>query len=119
MDPVAAGFGDLGGKVPQAVSAKAAETLQGLFDQNGCICLFCMQHYTEVRQIISLGCDSLATDPLADFPDMQMQAVEQLAASFEQFSHEDDRIGRKILKALSVMFESSYRLVAWFLQKKP
>eukprot|EP00929_Paragymnodinium_shiwhaense_P080075 TRINITY_DN41742_c0_g1_i1.p1 TRINITY_DN41742_c0_g1~~TRINITY_DN41742_c0_g1_i1.p1 ORF type:complete len:942 (+),score=299.47 TRINITY_DN41742_c0_g1_i1:239-2827(+) len=118
MDPAAAGF-EFGQKIPQPVASKAAETLQALFDQNGCICLFCMQHYKEVRQIISLGCDSLATDPLAAFPEMQVQAVEQLAASFDKFSAEDERLGRKILKALSTLFESSYRLVAWFLQNHP
>merc|ERR1711865_44696 len=68
--------------------------------------------------MVALGCDSLATDPLADFPDMQQQAVEQLAASFEKFS-QDERLGRKVLKALAMMFESSYRLVAWFLREHP
>lgn len=67
--------------------------------------------------MVSLGCDSLVTDPLTEFPDMQQQAAEQLALAFEKFSADDERLGRKVLKALAVLFESSYRLVVWFLQK--
>lgn len=116
LDPRAAGF-ELIDKPPQRIQAKASETLQALFEQNGHICLFCMQHYTEVKQMVSLGCDSLANDPLNDFPEMQQQAAEQLALAFEKFSADDERLGRKVLKALAVLFESSYRLVVWFLQK--
>eukprot|EP00927_Polykrikos_kofoidii_P042627 TRINITY_DN3665_c0_g1_i1.p1 TRINITY_DN3665_c0_g1~~TRINITY_DN3665_c0_g1_i1.p1 ORF type:complete len:938 (-),score=200.65 TRINITY_DN3665_c0_g1_i1:99-2912(-) len=115
VDPTAAGT-ELNTKPPQTVSQKACETLQALFEQNGHICLFCMQHYTDVRQMVALGCESLAADPLAEFPDMQQQAVVQLAASFEKFAIEDERMGRKILKALCMLFESSYHLVAWFLK---
>merc|ERR1719265_1671110 len=118
VDPVAAGF-DMAKMPPQGVAQRATETLQALFEQNGHICLFCMQHYAEVRQMIALGCDSLATEPLADFPDLQEKAVQQLSASFDRFAMQDERVGRKILKALSTMFESSYRLVAWYLQQYP
>lgn len=116
LDPRAAGF-ELIDKPPARVQSKASETLQALFEQNGHICLFCMQHYTEVKQMVSLGCDSLASDPLTEFPEMQQQAAEQLALAFEKFSADDERLGRKMLKALAVLFESSYRLVVWFLQK--
>jgi len=116
VDPAGAGV-ELRSKPPEDVVHKASETLQALFEQSGHICLFCMQHYVEVRQMASLGCDSLASDPLAEFPDMQQQAVTQLSASFERFAAQDERLGRKILKTLAVLFESSYRLVAWFLQQ--
>jgi len=115
LDPQAAGV-ELRQKPPLNVVQKATETLQALFEQNGHICLFCMQHYTEVKQMIALGCESLAMDPLTEFPEMQQQAVGVLVASFEKFSLTDEKIGRRILKALTVMFESSYRLVSWFLQ---
>merc|ERR1719188_800797 len=69
--------------------------------------------------MITLGCESLAMDPLTEFPDMQQQAVEQLANSFEKFAVTDERIGRKILKALTALFESSYNLCAWFLEEHP
>jgi len=118
VDPAAAGF-ELHQRPPPAVLQKASETLQALFEQSGHICLFCMQHYTEVKQMVSLGCESLSMDPLNEFPEMQQQAVDQLVASFERFSARDERLGRKILKALAVLFESSYRLVNWFLQNKP
>eukprot|EP00933_Yihiella_yeosuensis_P033308 TRINITY_DN27045_c0_g1_i2.p1 TRINITY_DN27045_c0_g1~~TRINITY_DN27045_c0_g1_i2.p1 ORF type:complete len:343 (+),score=86.87 TRINITY_DN27045_c0_g1_i2:59-1087(+) len=118
IDPKAAGF-ELREMPPSEVSQKAAETVQALFDNNGHICLFCMQHYAEVKQLVALGADSIAADPLGDFPDMQQQAVEQLTASYEKFSVKDERIGRKLLKALSMLFESSYQLVVWFLQQKP
>lgn len=118
LDPVAAGV-ELSSKPPADVLQKASETLQALFERNGHICLFCMQHYAEVRQIVSMGCDSLALDPLTDFPQMQQQAVEQLLASYDKFSVDDDRITRRVIKALSCLFESSYRLVAWFLQQHP
>jgi len=100
---------------PQNVVQKATDTLQALFEQNGHICLFCMQHYTEVKQMVALGSESLAMDPLTDFPDMQEQAVGVLMVSFEKFAVTDEKIGRRILKALNAMFESSYRLVSWFL----
>merc|ERR1719336_2027316 len=103
LDPLAAGV-ELREKPPQSVVQKATETLQALFEQNGHICLFCIQHYTEVKQMVALGCESLAMDPLTDFPDMQQQAVTQLMASFEKFSVNDERLGRKILKALTVLF---------------
>lgn len=118
VEPAAAGV-DLARAPPADVVQKASDTLQALFEQNGHICLFCIQHFTEVRQMIALGCDSLAIDPLVEFPEMQQQAVEQLAASFERFSVQDDRLGRKILRALSALFESSYHLVAWFLRTHP
>lgn len=114
IDPSAAGF-ELHTQPPTNVLQKASETLQALFEQNGHICLFCMQHFTEVKQMTSLGCDSIAMDPLTDFPELQQQAVTQLVASFDKFSGSSERLGRKILKALAVLFESSYRLVAWFL----
>mmetsp|Transcript_123612 Transcript_123612/g.357533 ORF Transcript_123612/g.357533 Transcript_123612/m.357533 type:complete len:857 (-) Transcript_123612:81-2651(-) len=118
LDPKAAGV-DLREKPPQQVANQATETLQALFEQNGHICLFCMQHYTEVKQIVSLACDSLSMDPLTDYPEMQQQAVTQLIDAFERFSVHDERLGRRILKALTVLFESSYRLVFWFLQNHP
>lgn len=118
VDPVAAGF-DMAEMPPQAVAHQATETLQALFEQSGHICLFCMQHYAEVRQMVALGCDSLATDPLADFPDLQEKAVDQLSVSFDRFAVQDERIGRKVLKALSALFESSCRLVAWYLKNNP
>jgi len=116
VDPVAAGF-ELTAKPPASIVQKAVEVLQSLFEQNGHICLFCMQHYKDVRLMVSLGCESLAMEPLADFPDMQQQAVELLYDSFDRFAVQDERLGRKILKALGVLFESSYRLVIWFLQQ--
>jgi len=116
IDPRAAGI-ELSAKPPAQVLQKASETLQALFEQNGHICLFCMQHYSEVRQMVAMGCDSLALDPLTEFPQMQQQAVDLLMTSFEKFSADDERISRKILKALTVLFESSYHLVAWFLQQ--
>jgi len=115
IDPVAADF-QLRMPPPQALRNQAVETLQALFEQNAHVCLFCMQHYTEVKLMIAMGCDSLCMDPLAAFPDMQQQAVDQLSASFEKFSATDEKLGRKILKALANIFESSYRLVAWFLR---
>jgi len=118
MDPVAAGV-ELSSKPPAGVMQKANETLQALFERNGHICLFCMQHYSEVKQMVSMGSDSLALDPLKDFPQMQQQAVGQLIVSYEKFSVGDDRISRKIMKALTALFESSYHLVAWFLQNNP
>jgi len=118
IDPVAAGF-ELNTKAPAAVVQKASEVLQALFEQNGHICLFCMQHYTEVKLMVALGCESIAIDPLTEFPEMQQQAAEQLAASFEKFAVHDERLGRKILKALAVLFESSYHLVVWFLKSQP
>lgn len=118
VDPAAAGF-ELSTKPPQKVVDKASETLKALFEQNGHICLFCMQHYTEVRQMVELGCMSLMTEPLVEFPQLQQQAVTQLAASFEKFADKDEKLGRKIRKALAVLFESSYRLVAWFLEQNP
>lgn len=118
IDPAAAGF-ELHERPPTEVLQKATETLQALFEQNGHICLFCIHHYSEVKQMVALGCDSLAMDPLTEFPDMQQQAVGQLASSFERFSARDERLGRKILKALTVLFESSYHLVAWFLREQP
>merc|ERR1719436_2347665 len=102
---------------PSVVLQKATETLQALFEQNGHICLFCMQHYSEVKPMVLMGCESLAMDPLTDFPQMQQQAVDQLAASFDRFSVNDEKVAKKILKALAVLFESSYPLVAWFLKK--
>ncbi|CAE8644618.1 unnamed protein product, partial [Polarella glacialis] len=72
-----------------------------------------------VKQMVALGAESLAADPLSEFPDMQQQAVEQLAASYEKFSVKDERLGRKLLKALRMLFESSYQLVVWFLQQQP
>lgn len=118
LDPVAAGV-ELSCKPPADVMQKASDTLQALFERNGHICLFCMQHYAEVRQIVSMGCDSIALDPLTDFPQMQQQAVDQLRASFEKFSVDDERISRKIMRALTALFESSYHLVACFLQHYP
>jgi len=118
MDPRSAGL-EMSAKAPDLVQKKATETLQALFEQNGHICLFCMQHYSEVRQMVAMGCDSIALDPLAQFPQLQQQAVEQLMASFEKFSVDDERTAKKILKALTVLFESSYQLVAWFLQQHP
>jgi hypothetical protein len=118
IDPVPAGF-QLNSQPPPEVVQKATETLQALFEQNGHICLFSMQHYTEVKIMVAMGCECLAMDPLTEFPDMQKQAVEQLSASFEKFSVTDERLGRKILKALMVLFESSYQLCAWYLQGHP
>jgi len=114
LDPKAAGV-ELIKQPPSSLVQKATETLQALFEQNGHICLFCMQHYTEVRQMVSLGCESLCIDPLMDFPEMQQQAVSLLLTAFEKFV-EDERLVRKILKALTGLFESSYQLVSWFLQ---
>lgn len=118
LDPKAAGV-EFRGKPPQQAVHQATETLQALFEQNGHICLFCMQHYIEVKQIVSLACESLCTDPLTDFPEMQQQAVTQLVSAFERFAVHDERLGRRILKALTALFESSYRLVCWFLQDRP
>jgi len=115
VDPVKAGF-ELQERPPQAVLRKACEALQTLFEQSGHICLFCMGYYTDVKLMVSLGAESLAADPLAAFPDMQQQAVEQLATSFEKFAPEDEKLGKKILKALTNLFETSYHLVVWFLQ---
>jgi len=118
MDPQSAGL-EMSTKAPEVVQKKATETLQALFEQNGHICLFCMQHYSEVRQMVAMGCDSIALDPLKQFPQMQQQAVDELNALYEKFSVDDERTAKKILKALTVLFESSYQLVAWFLQKNP
>eukprot|EP00928_Gymnodinium_smaydae_P096890 TRINITY_DN8648_c0_g3_i1.p1 TRINITY_DN8648_c0_g3~~TRINITY_DN8648_c0_g3_i1.p1 ORF type:complete len:872 (+),score=201.47 TRINITY_DN8648_c0_g3_i1:96-2711(+) len=118
IDPGGAGV-ELSMKPPQEVVQQANETLQALFDKNGHICLFCMQHFQDVKQMVSLGCDSLSTDPLAEFPEMQEQAVEELAAAFERHGVQEEKLARKILKALCVLFESSYNLVAWFLRTHP
>lgn len=101
-----------------AVVQKAGETLHALFERNGHICLFCMKHYTEVKQILLVGCESIVSDPLSDHPQMQ-QAIELFSAAFEKFAMKDERLGRKLLKALTVLFESSYQLVVWFLQQHP
>lgn len=115
IDPVASGF-ELCTSPPTAVLQKANETLQALFEQNAHICIVCMQTYTEVQKMVALGCDSLSMDPLTDKPELQQQAVTQLVASFDKFSCTNDKLGWKIRKALAVLFESSYRLVAWFLK---
>lgn len=121
VDPAATGL-KLTTEPPKQVTKSALETLQVLFEQNGHICLFCMVHYPDAKQMLSLGCDSLAADPLVDFPDMQQQAVEQLAVSFEKVSAGgpagDERLCRRIMKALSCLFESSMILVSWFLQTR-
>jgi len=103
-------------KPPARIETKASDTLQALFEQSGHICLFCMQHFTDVKQVVAMGCDILAQDPLRDFPDMQQQAVEQLCASSQKF-FTDECLSTKILKSLAVLFESSYRLVVWFLRR--
>lgn len=102
-----------------AVVQKAGETLHALFERNGHICLFCMKHYTEVKQILLVGCESIVSDPLSDHPQMQQEAIELFSAAFEKFAMKDERLGRKLLKALTVLFESSYQLVVWFLQQHP
>ncbi|CAE7354767.1 HCc2 [Symbiodinium natans] len=102
-----------------AVVQKANETLQALFERNGHICLFCMKHYTEVKQILLVGCESIVSDPLSDHPQMQQEAIELFSGAFEKFAMKDERLGRKLLKALTVLFESSYQLVVWFLQQQP
>jgi hypothetical protein len=114
LDPKAVGM-ELVAKPPSSLHEKAKDTLQQLFEQSAHVCLFCMKHYTEVNMMISLGCDALVIDPLVQFPDMQKQAVEQLVEAFEKFADEE-KLCRKILKALANLFESSHRLVAWFLQ---
>jgi len=114
IDCISAGI-ELVDKVPTKVYNKAVETLQNLFEQSAHVCLFCMQHYQEVKLVISTASDSLAIDPLANFPAMQQQAVEQLANSFEKFA-EDKQLVRRVLKALAALFESSHSLVGWFLE---
>lgn len=104
---------------PTALVQKACETLQALFERNGQICLFCMKHYAEVKQIILVGCESIVADPLSDHPEMQQEAIELFVGALEKFATKDERLSRKLLKALTVLFESSYQLVAWFLQEHP
>lgn len=118
VEPNAPGY-ELNCVPPKQVQQKASETMQQLFEQNGHICLFCMQHYIDVKHIVALGCDCLLVDPLLDFPDLQQQAADQLTEAFDKFVTSDESLGRKILKALSGLFESSYRLVVWYLQKSP
>lgn len=118
LDPKGAGM-ELRQDPPKQLRQKTSETIQALFEQNGHICLFCMQHYADVKQMVALGCDSLSADPLTDFPDLQQQAVMQLISAFEKFAVEDEHLGGTILKALNSLFESSYSLVAWYLQQHP
>jgi len=113
IDPVNAGF-ELLVKPPTSVYNKAVETLQNLFEQSAHVCSFCMQHYSEVKLVVSTASDSLSHDPLADFPEMQQEACTQLASAFEKFA-DDEKLTRKILKALASLFESSHNLVYWFL----
>mmetsp|Transcript_13228 Transcript_13228/g.30204 ORF Transcript_13228/g.30204 Transcript_13228/m.30204 type:complete len:474 (+) Transcript_13228:3-1424(+) len=118
IDAPAAGV-ELRMQPPAALTQKACETLHALFERNGHICLFCMKHYTEVKQVILVGCESIVSDPLSDHPEMQQEATELFTAAFEKFAMKDERLCRKLLKALTVLFESSYQLVAWFLQQHP
>eukprot|EP00913_Durusdinium_trenchii_P016899 g15887.t1 len=111
---------------PSSLVQKACETLQALFERNPHICIFCMKHYAEVKQIILVGCDSIVADPLSDHPEMQQEAIELFIGAFEKFAMKDERLSRKLLKAtlwipcaLTGLFESSYQLVAWFLQQHP
>lgn len=118
IDAPAAGV-ELRRQPPTALVQKACETLQALFERNGQICLFCMKHYAEVKQIILVGCESIVADPLSDHPEMQQEAIELFVSALEKFAMKDERLSRKLLKALTVLFESSYQLVAWFLQEHP
>lgn len=118
IDAPAAGV-ELRQQPPTALVQKACETLQALFERNGQICLFCMKHYAEVKQIILVGCESIVADPLSDHPEMQQEAIELFVGALEKFATKDERLSRKLLKALTVLFESSYQLVAWFLQEHP
>ncbi|CAJ1421623.1 unnamed protein product [Effrenium voratum] len=118
IDAPAAGV-ELRGQPPTALVQKACETLQALFERNGHICLFCMKHYAEVKQILLVGCDSIVADPLSNHPEMQQEAIDLFTSAFEKFAMKDERLSRKLLKALTVLFESSYQLVVWFLQQHP
>jgi len=118
LDPAAAGF-ELREQPPAFLKQTALEVLQGLFEHSGYITLFCMQHYPEVKHFIAVGCESIAADPLPNNPDSQTEAIELLAAAFERFAVKDDRLGRKALKALQMLFESKYNLVVWYLQQHP
>lgn len=118
IDAPAAGI-ELRQPPPTALVQKACETLQALFERNGHICLFCMKHYAEVKQIILVGCESIVADPLSDHPEMQQEAIELFVGALEKFALKDERLSRKLLKALTTLFESSYQLVAWFLQNHP
>lgn len=118
IDAPAAGI-ELRQPPPTALVQKACETLQALFERNGHICLFCMKHYAEVKQIILVGCESIVADPLSDHPEMQQEAIELFVGALEKFALKDERLSRKLLKALTTLFESSYQLVAWFLQTHP
>jgi hypothetical protein len=69
IDPVTAGY-ELLTKPPSFIYSKAVETLQNLFEQSAHVCLFCMQHYQEVKLVVSTASDSLAHDPLISFSEM-------------------------------------------------
>eukprot|EP00405_Crypthecodinium_cohnii_P035148 CAMPEP_0206533754 /NCGR_PEP_ID=MMETSP0325_2-20121206/5146_1 /ASSEMBLY_ACC=CAM_ASM_000347 /TAXON_ID=2866 /ORGANISM="Crypthecodinium cohnii, Strain Seligo" /LENGTH=898 /DNA_ID=CAMNT_0054030443 /DNA_START=101 /DNA_END=2793 /DNA_ORIENTATION=- len=115
LDPVVAGV-ELTSEPPRPVLHKVTDTLQALFEQSGHICVFCLQHYIEVKPLVALACESLSVEPLANSPEMQQQAVTQLVAAYERVDVQDERLARKLMKALTALFESSYELVAWFLQ---
>jgi len=99
---------------PKALLEIATDILKTLFEQNGHINLFCMQHYAEVRAVIKLGCDSLIGDPLPEYPDLQQQAVETLVAASKRF-FKDDKLCKRILRAMSAIFETSPGLMLTFL----
>eukprot|EP00930_Biecheleria_cincta_P013877 TRINITY_DN12164_c0_g2_i1.p1 TRINITY_DN12164_c0_g2~~TRINITY_DN12164_c0_g2_i1.p1 ORF type:complete len:846 (-),score=210.69 TRINITY_DN12164_c0_g2_i1:28-2565(-) len=117
-DPTGMGM-ELREQPPQSLVRKAEEALQRLFERNGPICVFCMKHYVDSKPIITIGCESIANDPFNDNLEMQQEAVTLLSSSFEKFAVKDQRLGRKLLKALTMLFEASYNLVVWFLQQQP
>lgn len=117
-DPTGMGM-ELREQPPGSLVRKAEDALQRLFERNGPICVFCMKHYVDSKPIITIGCESIANDPFNDNLDMQQEAVTLLSSSFEKFAVKDQRLGRKLLKALTMLFEASYNLVVWFLQQQP
>lgn len=117
-DPSGMGM-ELREQPPQSLVRKAEDALQRLFERNGPICVFCMKHYVDSKPIITIGCESIANDPFNDNLDMQQEAVTLLSSSFEKFAVKDQRLGRKLLKALTMLFEASYNLVVCFLQQQP
>eukprot|EP00931_Biecheleriopsis_adriatica_P073309 TRINITY_DN4761_c0_g1_i1.p1 TRINITY_DN4761_c0_g1~~TRINITY_DN4761_c0_g1_i1.p1 ORF type:complete len:831 (+),score=212.00 TRINITY_DN4761_c0_g1_i1:86-2578(+) len=106
-------------KPPDAVVHKAEETLRALFERNARLCLFCMKHYESVKQIIAAGSDSIAALQVIGNHETQQEAVDILSTAYEKFAVKDERLGRKCLKALTSLFESSYTLVVWYLELKP
>ena len=69
---------------PTALVQKASEVLRALFEHQGHICLFCMKHYKEVKQIVYIGCESFVAD--MEQQEMQREAVELFCEAFERFA---------------------------------